>query len=243
MPGPSEPSLLDRAKSGDAGAREAFVRQNLGLVHCVVRRFCPRASPTEAEDVFQAGCLGLMKAIEGFEPSFGTQFSTYAVPTILGEIRRHLREGGPLKISRSVRDLTTRVRRVAAELMGKFGREPTVAEIGEALGENPEDIVAALESLNPVASLDAASTDREDDRTLGDKLSSPGAEDEEAFLDRVAVREALTRLPERQREIVYWRFFRDRSQQQVAALVGLSQAQVSRLERDAFRQMRQRLEA
>jgi len=231
MPEP-DPDLLAQAKAGDVEARETFVRLNLGLVRSVVRRFAPRAEPGELEDLFQVGCIGLLKAIDGFEPDFGTRFSTYAVPTILGEIRRHLREGGPLKVARSIRDLAVKVRRAGEALQQQLGREPTPAEIGRVIGESPEDVVTALESLNPVASLDTI----------------PGAatatfETEEAFLDRLVIREALARLPERQREILYWRFFRDRSQTQVAELVGLSQAQVSRIEREAFRAIRRRIEA
>ncbi|MHB8927124.1 MAG: sigma-70 family RNA polymerase sigma factor [Bacillota bacterium] len=244
MTGPSDPELLARAQAGDRSARETFVRENLGLVRSVVRRFAPRASATETEDLFQAGCVGLLKAIDGFEPGYGTQFSTYAVPTILGEVRRYFRESGPLKVSRSIRDVGTKVRRAAEDLRQRYGREPIAAEIGQVIGESPEDVVTALESLNPVASLDAVvGSGADDGRSLGERLPSGGGDQEEVFLDRLSVREALARLPARQREIIYWRFFRDRSQTQVAALVGLSQAQVSRLEREAFRAMRQRLEA
>ncbi len=244
MTGPSDPGLLARAKAGEVEARETFIGQNLGLVRSVIRRFAPRASPAESEDLFQAGCIGLLKALDGFELSFGTQFSTYAVPTILGEVRRYLRESGPLKVSRSIRDVVVKVRRAAEALRQQYGREPTPAEIGQAIGESPEDVVTALESLAPVASLDAVvGSGADDDRTLGERLPSGPAGQEEDFLDRISLREALARLPERQREIVYWRFFRDRSQTQVATLVGLSQAQVSRLEREAFRAIRQRLEA
>ena len=156
MTGPSDPGLLARAKAGESEARESFISQNLGLVRSVIRRFAPRASPAESEDLFQAGCIGLLKAIDGYDPSFGTQFSTYAVPTILGEVRRYLRESGPLKVSRSIRDVVVKVRRAAEALRQQNGREPTPAEIGQVIGESPEDVVMALESLAPVASLDAA---------------------------------------------------------------------------------------
>ncbi|ACX52003.1 RNA polymerase, sigma 28 subunit, Sig B/F/G subfamily [Ammonifex degensii KC4] len=232
-------ALLLRAQEGDPQARELLVRANLGLVGKVVRRFAGQGR--EGEDLFQIGCIGLLKAIDRFDPQRGTCFSTYAVATILGEIRRFLRDDGMLKVSRSLKETSRRVIRTRASLKMALGREPSVAEIAESLGIAVEEVVMALEAGKAPAFLqEPLAGEGEEALCWEDCLSS---EKEESWLETLSLRESLRRLPAREREIIWWRFFAGYTQEEVAKQLGISQAQVSRLERNALQKLREELEA
>ncbi len=228
--------LVARAQNGDQSARAALIENNLRLVRSIIARFS--GNGREADDLFQLGCIGLLKAVDRFDLSFQVQFSTYAVPMILGEIRRHLRDDGPIRVSRTLKQLAQNAHRVREELAKDLGRDPTVAEVAAGLQAPVEEVVEALECNRPPASIyEPIYTGDGDPIVLGDQLhdQSPG---EPVWLDRVALREGLARLGERDRAILMLRYFRDRTQVEVAQLLGISQVQVSRLERRALAQIR-----
>lgn len=226
--------LFERAAAGDAVAREELVAANLPLVHSIVNRFS--ASGREREDLFQIGCIGLLKAVDGFDPRFGTRFSTYAVPMILGEIRRHLRDDTAVKLPRSARELGLAALRAEAELARRLGREPSVQEVAAELGCQPSELAAATEGLRRPASLQA---EDEDGRTLLDRQASEGQEGR--IVDRLALTAALDRLEPRAREILRRRYYQNQSQADVARALGISQVHVSRLERRALHALRSEL--
>ncbi|BDG59957.1 RNA polymerase sporulation sigma factor SigF [Caldinitratiruptor microaerophilus] len=230
--------LIARAQRGDREARSRLVEANLKLVRSIAGRFA--ASGRDPEDLFQLGCIGLLKAVDRFDLHYDVRFSTYAVPMILGEIRRHLRDDGPLRVSRSLKALAQQVYRVQDDLSKELGREPTVAELAARLGVPVEEIVAALEGSRPPASIQEPIHEGDGDPIfLGDQLTEGDVEP--AWLDRVALREGIRRLPEREREVLLLRYFRDKTQVEVARLLGISQVQVSRLERRALAQVRRYL--
>ncbi len=214
--------LLARARAGDAEARAAAVAANLNLVRHLVRRF--RATGPDEEDLFQVGCLGLVKAVDRFDPAAGARFSTYAVPVILGEIRAFLRADGPVKVGRGARALAVRARRAADELRACLGRQPSMQELAASLGVDAADLAVVLEAASGPLSLQAAPADAPD-----------------AWEERVLLREALSALPDRERRVIELRYFLDRTQQETGALLGVSQAQVSRLEQRALALLRERL--
>jgi RNA polymerase sporulation-specific sigma factor len=194
--------------------------EHLGLVRHVARRFA--AAGLDAEELFQVGCVGLVKAAARFDPSLGAAFSTYAVPVILGEIQRHLRDQGPLAMGREAKRLARRAMEEQAALRQRLGREPTVGEVAAAVGAEPQELAAALEGIRPPAPLDEAQ-------------AAPGAD----LWDRVELRLLLSRLPERQRRVIALRFFAGRTQAEVGRALGISQAQVSRLEGRALKALRE----
>lgn len=229
--------LLTRAQKGDRFARDRLVNCNLKLVFNLVKRFQNRGY--ELEDLFQIGCIGLMKAIDKFDLSYDVKFSTYAVPMIVGEIRRFLRDDSPVKVSRSVKELAYKVQQARERLTGKMGREPTVGEVAEDMGLSREEIVNALEAAQTPASIyETLHQDDGDPIYLLDQLHGEG-DGETPWLDMIAVKELLDSLPERDRKILIWRFFEDKTQSDIAEKLGLSQVQVSRLERQALRKLRQ----
>lgn len=231
---------LRLAQAGDPAAREDMVKNNTGLVWSAVRRFI--RSGEDPEDLFQIGCVGLMKAIDKFDPAYQVQFSTYAVPLIIGEIRRHLRDQGQLKVSRSLKELVARVSRTRAALAASDGTEPTVAAIAAALDIAPADVVEAMEATRPLAHLEEQiGGDDVDPVLLQDRVELQQA-GESQWLNQVAVRQSLGCLDSRLRKVILLRFFADRTQSEVAAAMGLSQAQVSRLERQALAELRAMLE-
>lgn len=230
--------LIARAQRGDREARNRLVEANLKLVRSITGRFA--ASGRDPEDLFQLGCIGLLKAVDRFDLQYDVRFSTYAVPVILGEIRRHLRDDGPLRVSRSLKALAQQVYRVQDDLAKEFGREPTMAELAACLGVPVEEIVAALEGSRPPASIQGPIHEGDGDPIfLGDQLTEGDVEP--AWVDRVALREGIKRLPEREREVLLLRYFRDKTQVEVARLLGISQVQVSRIERRALAQVRRYL--
>lgn len=229
--------LVARAQQGDKAARDRVVVANLRLVRSLAARFS--ASGADPEDLFQLGCIGLLKAVDRFDLGFNVRFSTYAVPLILGEIRRHLRDDGPIRVSRSLKVLAQQVRRRRDQLAARLGREPTVAEIAAELKVAPEDVLEALDGVRPPASIHQTVHQGEGDPIyLLDQLASQDSNREGLWLDRVALRESLARLEEREKQVILLRFFRDKTQTEVAAMLGCSQVQVSRLERRALAQIR-----
>lgn len=235
--------MLARAQVGDRQAREQVVEANLRLVRSIAGRFL--SSGQEADDLFQIGCLGLLKAVDRFDLSLGLQFSTYAVPLIIGEIRRYLRDTGPVKVSRDMKHLAREGRRKQEELAKSLGRDPTPTEVAAALGVDVERLLEALDSaVAPVSINEVIHQGDGDPVFLLDSLSeSPRGDGEGPWFEHLAVRQAMERLDPRQREILRLRFFHDLSQTQVSDRLGVSQVHISRLERRALGQLRQYLGA
>lgn len=237
---PDVRELIARAQRGDRAARDQLVAANLRLVHAIVARFA--GAGREAEDLFQIGCIGLIKAVDRFDLRFPVRFSTYAVPLILGEIRRHLRDDGPLRVSRSLKLLAQQVARAQEDLQQSLGREPTLAEVAAAVGAPVERVVEALEGARAPASIQEAVYEQDGDAiVLGDQIAG-GDPGDGAWLDRVALRQGLAQLDPRERQVILLRYFRDRTQVEVAQVLGVSQVQVSRIERRALEKIRRYLE-
>ncbi|NPV52300.1 MAG: SigB/SigF/SigG family RNA polymerase sigma factor [Firmicutes bacterium] len=228
---------IARVRAGDKGARELVARSNLKLVMSLVQRFQGRG--IDADELFQVGCVGLMKAIDKFDPAYGVQFSTYAVPVILGEIKRYLRDNGPVKVSRATRELASCVARTRGELAASLGREPTIDEIASALDISREQIIESIEAMRPVIHMfDVVADDGEDDKLrVIDQVGSGDDFDAES-VELLALKDALAKLDEIERSVVLMRYFRDMNQVDVARRLGISQAQVSRLEKRALKRMR-----
>ncbi len=224
--------LHRRARAGDAGAREALLEANLGLVGHVIRRF--RATGADMEDLRQIGCIGLLKAIDRFEPERGFAFATYACPLILGEIQRYLRDEGPVGMPRAGRSLARRALAMAEREAAATGHEPAAAELASRLGVDPADLAAAMEAARQPASLDAPAGG--DLPPLGARLASGAPAGE---WDRLVLRDLLRHLPPRERRVIVLRYLCDQTQAEVAAAIGVSQVHVSRIERRALRMMRE----
>lgn len=227
------PELLQAAREGDNKACEQVLEENNGLIWSVVRRYYGRG--VEPDDLYQLGCLGFLKAVRGFDPSFGTQFSTYAVPKIAGEIRRFLRDDGAVKVSRGLKEQGALIRGARSQLWSTLGREPVLSELAEATGLTPEEIAAAETAADPVISLQTETG--EGGLTLEGVLSAGGME--EGLVERIALRGALEQLPEREREVLLLRYYKGLTQTNTARVLGVSQVQISRLERRAVDKLRQ----
>ena len=225
--------LLQSAREGDRQAREALVKENLPLVRHLVKRFQDR--DREYDDLFQYGCLGLLKAIDRFDPAFGTAFSTYAVPVILGEIRRFLRDDGSIHVARSIKENARRVEEARQGVLQASGREPTVDELCEALDLDREDILLALNARQSVRSLDA-SIDADGELTLKDTL---GTDCMEAVEKRLLLGSLLKALPREDMRLIALRYFQRRTQTEIAKEMGVSQAQVSRMESRILKRLRE----
>ena len=227
--------LLKKAKAGEVYARDKLVNCNLKLVFNIVKRFQNRGY--ELEDLFQIGCIGLMKSIDKFDLSYDVKFSTYAVPMIVGEIRRFLRDDSPVKVSRSLKETAYKIQQVRSLLTTRLGREPSVGEVGAELGLSREEVVNALEATQtPTSIYETLHQDDGDPIYLLDQLK--GEENEDA-LESISIRELLDNLPERDRYIINLRFFEDKTQSEIARRLGLSQVQVSRLERQALKKVKE----
>lgn len=224
--------LLDLARQGDQEAISQVLEANSGLIWAVVRRYYGRG--TEPEDLYQLGCLGFLKAVQGFDPEYGTQFSTYAVPKIAGEIRRYLRDNGALKVSRGLREQSLTIYSAREQLRSRLGREPVLSELSEATGFSAEEIaVAELASAAP----DSLQQENADGLTLESTLADTAAT-EEALVERIALRAAIDALPEQEQQTILLRFYKGLTQQQCARILGVSQVQVSRLEKRALDKLR-----
>ena len=228
-------SLLEAARGGDNDACERLMEENAGLIWSVVRRYYGRG--TDPEDLYQLGCLGFLKAVRGFDPAFGCQFSTYAVPKIAGEIRRFLRDDGAVKVSRSGKERALTIRQARDRLTHALGREPTLSELSAETGLESEDIAAAEEASLPVASLQMEAG--EEGFTLESMVGTEGME--EGVVERLALRGAIDSLPERERQVIFLRYYKNLTQDRAARVLGVSQVQVSRIERKAVEHLRERL--
>lgn len=232
-------ALLLRSRQGDAEARETLITGNLRLVLSIIKRFSGRCD--DMDDLFQVGCIGLMKAIDHFNTELDVKFSTYAVPMIIGEVRRYLRDNNAIRVSRSVRDLAYRALNVRDELSRAAGREPTVEEIASAMGESKKEVSAAMEAIvEPVSLFDSVYNDGEDSVYVIDQVKD-GEDGEDMWIENIALRDALGKLGERERHIIAMRFFRGKTQMEIAGEIGISQAQVSRLEKGALERIRKYL--
>ena len=226
-------SALRAARDGDREAGGRLIEENSGLIWSVARRYFGRG--VDPDDLYQLGCVGFLKAVEGFDESFGTQFSTYAVPKISGEIRRFLRDAGAVKVSRGLKEQANRLRTARIELEQRLGREPTLGELSSATGLSPEDVAFAETAAGPTESLQRETN--EDGFTLELVLGDYQAE--EKMLERVALRSAIDRLPERERQVISLRYYHGLTQQSCARVMHVSQVQISRMERRAVERMRE----
>jgi len=229
--------LIALSQAGDNVARDRLVNCNTRLVWSVVQRFMNRGY--EPEDLFQIGCIGLLKSVDKFDLSYDVKFSTYAVPMIIGEIQRFLRDDGTLKVSRSLKEMANKVRKKKDELSKVLNRLPTVKEVADELGVTPEDVVFAQEANKPPASIHETVFENDGDPiTLMDQIAD---ESQERWFDKLALHEAIDGLSERERLIVYLRYYRDQTQSEVAARLGISQVQVSRLEKKILQSIRDQI--
>lgn len=228
----SSSDRLEAARRGDNQACEQVLQENNGLIWSVVRRYYGRG--VEPDDLYQLGCLGFLKAVQGYDPDFGTQFSTYAVPKIAGEIRRFLRDDGPMKVSRGLKERGVSIRSARSRLASELGREPSLSELAQETGLTPEEIAAAETASEPVVSLQTETGDS--GLTLEGMLTAGG--EEEGLVERLALRAAMAQLPQREQQVLLLRYYRGMTQVQTARIIGVSQVQVSRLERRALEQLR-----
>lgn len=231
--------LLKRAHAGDAQARDEMVMRNVGLVWSVVRHFGGRGC--ELEDLYQIGCIGLLKAVDKFDMNFQVKFSTYAVPMISGEVKRFLRDDGMIKVSRSVKELGIKVRSMREQLTKQNGREPTIEEIADRLGVSCEEAAASLEAGAEVESIYKAVGNGEDQKLrLIDRIPDE-REEQEHLMNQIVLKQLLETLDEKEKEIITRRYFENQTQCQIAADLNISQVQVSRLERKILLKMREYL--
>ena len=228
--------LLSKAHNGDAEARERLILGNLRLVLSVMRKFSPKNDTPD--DLFQVGCIGLIKAIDNFNPAFEVKFSTYAVPMIIGEIRRFQRDNNSLRISRSIRDLAYKALQIKEAVMSREHREPTTDEIARALECDPKLVEEAVEAIvEPISLYDSVYGDGEDRVYVIDQLSDDTQSDD-ILIESIALKEALKKLNEREKSIIGRRYYKGRTQMEIAEEIGISQAQVSRIEKQAIDKLR-----
>lgn len=225
-------TLLDAARNGDNDACEQMLEENMGLIWSIVRRYLNRG--VDSEDLYQLGCLGFLKAVRGFEPEYGYQFSTYAVPKIAGEIRRFLRDDGTVKVSRGLKERGAVIRIAREKLSVQLGREPTLSELSRETQLEVEEIATAEEANRPVTSLQVETG--EDGMTLESMLGTDGME--ENLVEQLSLSEAIERLPDRERQVVLLRYYKNLTQDQTSKVLGVSQVQVSRIEKKAMALLR-----
>lgn len=220
--------LIIRSQAGDADAKEALILENSGLIWSIAKRFLGRG--TEADDLYQLGCLGFIKAIDGFDLAFGTQFSTYAVPKISGEIRRFLRDDGAVKVSRGIKERAATIKATRNQLLQQLGSEPTLQEIANVTGFTPEEIAVAESATAAVESIQQETGDE------GFSLESvlTDTESEEVLVERISLRQGIERLPEREALVIKLRYYHGLTQQQASKILNVSQVQVSRIEKKAL---------
>ena len=232
-------ALLKRTKEGDMAAREELIAGNLRLVLSVIQKFSNRSE--NVDDLFQVGCIGLIKAIDNFNTDLDVRFSTYGVPMIVGEIRRYLRDNSAMRVSRSMRDTAYKVLQAKEKFMAEHQREPTMEEIAKILGLKREDVVFAMDAImDPVSLYEPVYSDGGDAICVMDQVKDSKNTDE-SWLEHIALKEAISHLSDRERHILSLRFFEGRTQMEVSAEIGISQAQVSRLEKNAIWKIRKSL--
>lgn len=231
--------LIKRVRDGDTKAREELINGNLRLVLSVIQSFKSRCE--NPDDLFQVGCIGLIKAIDNFDPALDVKFSTYAVPMIIGELRRYLRDFNPIRVPRSLRDMAYRALKAKETLSGRCSREPGVEEIAKELGEDPKIVARALDAiLEPVSLYDPIYSDNGDSLYVLDQIRDENSSDD-VWLDNIAINSAISKLGDRERSILMMRFYRGKTQTEVSKEIGISQAQVSRLEKSALKKMRDQM--
>jgi len=229
--------LLEKAQNGDSDAKDILVRRNIALVKSLVKKFLNRGY--EYEDLFQLGSIGLIKAIHNYEPKYNVRFSTYAVPMIIGEIKRFLRDDGIIKVSRSLKELVNKAISAKEQLKIRLGREPSINEIAAAIDSTPEDIVYAMEAARTPASIyDVIYEDEDNPILLIDKMAEESTQVDEA-MDRLTLNDLLSKLDKRERTIIVMRYFQDKTQSEIADLLNISQVQVSRIEKKVLLKMRE----
>jgi len=228
--------LIEEVKNGDLNARDKLIENNLGLIWSMVNRF--KSREYESEDLFQVGCIGLIKAIDNFDLEYNVKFSTYAVPMILGEIRRFLRDDNIIKVGRRLKNLSVEINNAKHELQREMGREPTISEIAEKINTDPAEIAFAFEATQRVHSLDEPlfTDDNDTNLLLLDTVSDKDYE--EKLIDKIALKETLRKLEPRERQIIFLRYFKDKTQTEIAKLVGISQVQVSRIEKKVIEKLK-----
>ncbi len=233
-------NLFKKVAAGDASARDQLIEQNMGLVHSVVRRFQGRGQ--ETEDLFQVGCVGLVKAAKRFDCSYGVKFSTYAVPMIMGEIKRFLRDDGVLKVSRRLKEIAIKATALRQKIVVERGVEPTLTELAKQLAIDPAELATALDAGARPESLNAITDDgNKESRPLLERIDS-GTDYEGQVVNRLVLRQLLSELGEREQRLLCLRYFRQKTQTEIARILGISQVQVSRIEKKLLAKMRQRLE-
>ena len=237
MIAPDTVTLIQAAQAGDKEACGRLVEENLGLIWSIVKRYTRKT--VDNDDLYQLGCLGFLKAVQGFDFSYGTCFSTYAVPKIAGEIRRFLRDDGMIKVSRSIKEMGAKVKTARESLCGSLGREPTVEEIAGEIGATREEVAVSMEAAAEVESLYKNVGNGEDKSLcLMDKIEDH-RERQEELINHMVLEKLISQLGEKDREIIIRRYFRNQTQTQVAVSLGISQVQVSRLEKKILKQMRE----
>lgn len=230
---------IKKAQNGDTEAENYIVSQNLGLVRSVVKRFLNRGC--EYEDLVQIGSIGLLKAIKKFDTSYNVRFSTYAIPMIIGEIKRFLRDDGIIKVSRNLKEIAIKANACKENIEKNYGREPTISELAAELDIPAEDLIMAMDSINSTQSLyDVIHQDDGSPVLLIDKIQNDNIEDS-SLIDKIALREVLASLEPRERQIIVLRYFNEKTQCQVAELLGISQVQVSRIEKKILDKLRKRI--
>lgn len=232
---------IEKAQSGDKKALEELIEENNGLIWSIVKRFYGRGH--EPEDLYQIGCLGFIKSIKRFNTDFEVKLSTYAVPYMIGEIKRYIRDDGPVKVSRSIKDLGIKIRELQREKMNKQGREPKIQEIAKELKVDLEDVILAMEATNSVESIEGTKhINNKDGKSISllDTLSTENNE-EESITNKLAIGQLIKDLKDREKEIILLRYYKEKTQAQVAKILGISQVQVSRLERKILENMRRKM--
>lgn len=232
---------IKKAQSGDKNALEELIEENNGLIWSIVKRFYGRGH--EPEDLYQIGCLGFIKSIKRFNTDFEVKLSTYAVPYMIGEIKRYIRDDGPVKVSRSIKDLGIKIRELQREKMNKQGREPKIQEIAKELKVDLEDVILAMEATNSVESIEGTKhINNKDGKSISllDTLSTENNE-EESITNKLAIGQLIKDLKDREKEIILLRYYKEKTQAQVAKILGISQVQVSRLERKILENMRRKM--
>lgn len=229
--------LIPLAREGNGEAMDELVRCNMALVRSIVKKYVNRG--VEYDDLYQIGSMGLVKAVKNFDPSYNVRFSTYAVPMIAGEIKRYLRDDGMVKVSRSLKELAGRVSAAQGELSSKLGRDPGIQELAEYMGENPEEISMAMDASRPHISIYEPVYGDDGDALVMDKLTG-SSDGDDAALDRILLQQLMSILEPREQKIIMLRYFRDKTQSEIAASMGISQVQVSRLESRIMKKLRER---
>lgn len=230
--------LIERSQKGDQSARDEIVEKNMRLVWSVVQRFLNRGY--DPDDLFQIGCIGLLKSVDKFDLSYDVKFSTYAVPMIIGEIQRFIRDDGTIKVSRSLKEIGNRIRKTKDELTKELGRVPTVYELSDYIDVPVEEILMAQEAvLAPTSIHETVYENDGDPITLLDQISN---EDDDKWFDKIALKEAIENLDDREKLIVYLRYYKDQTQSEVATRLGISQVQVSRLEKKILKTIKDQME-